>query len=122
MKTITMRKSALLVLGVLILGAGIVFSTQDTKEEGGHKVASQQDTRMNPDMMESMAVANDKEFIEGMIPHHQEAIDTAKEVLERGGDITSIKVLARNIITAQEREITLIRNGLVQNIAILERI
>ncbi|MEZ4194984.1 MAG: DUF305 domain-containing protein [Candidatus Paceibacterota bacterium] len=41
-----------------------------------------------------------------MIPHHQEAIDTAQEVLVRGGSTPEIKALVENIIVAQEKEIT----------------
>ena len=37
------------------------------------------------DDMMTMLVESEREFIEEMIPHHQEAIDTATEVLERGG-------------------------------------
>ena len=56
-------------------------------------------------MMASMSVSGEKDFIEKMIPHHQEAIDTAREVLERGGEITEVKNLALAIIDAQEAEI-----------------
>ncbi len=52
-----------------------------------------------------MMVQSERAFIEHMIPHHQEAIDTAKEVLERGGTTATIRTLAESIITAQEQEI-----------------
>lgn len=52
-----------------------------------------------------MMVTSEQAFIEGMIPHHQEAIDTAKEVLERGGTTATMRALAENIILAQESEI-----------------
>ena len=55
--------------------------------------------------MNGMMVENEREFIEEMIPHHQEAIDTAREVLARGGTTPEIRTLAQNIITAQEQEI-----------------
>lgn len=55
--------------------------------------------------MMDMTVASEREFIVGMIPHHQEAVDTAKEVLERGATTPEVKALAENIIVAQEREI-----------------
>ncbi len=48
---------------------------------------------------------DDRAFLLNMIPHHQEAVDTANEVLERGGVIPEVKTLAENIIDAQEREI-----------------
>ncbi len=50
-------------------------------------------------------VTGEKEFITEMIPHHQEAVDTAKQVLARGGTTPGIKTLMENIITAQEKEI-----------------
>ena len=56
-----------------------------------------------------MSVSNDREFVEGMIPHHQEAVDTALEVLDRGGEIVEVKELAEAIIEAQEREIAEMR-------------
>jgi uncharacterized protein (DUF305 family) len=52
-----------------------------------------------------MMVESEREFIEGMIPHHQEAVDTAKEVIERGGTTAEIRELVENIVIAQEREI-----------------
>lgn len=52
-----------------------------------------------------MMVESEREFIEGMIPHHQEAVDTAMEVVERGGSTPEIKALAEGIIIAQEKEI-----------------
>ncbi len=56
-----------------------------------------------------MMVSSEREFLAGMIPHHQEAVDTAKEVLERGGSTDGVRSLATNIITAQEREIAMMK-------------
>ena len=53
----------------------------------------------------SMMVQSEREFIEEMIPHHTEAIATAKEVVARGGSTPEIKTLAENIIKAQESEV-----------------
>lgn len=55
--------------------------------------------------MMAMMVSSEREFIEEMIPHHQEAVDTAKEVIERGGTTSEIKQLVENIVVAQEAEI-----------------
>ena len=57
------------------------------------------------DHMMAMMVESEREFIEGMIPHHQEAVDTAKEVIERGGTTPEIKKLVTDIVAAQEAEI-----------------
>jgi uncharacterized protein (DUF305 family) len=52
-----------------------------------------------------MTVSSDREFLVGMIPHHEEAVYTAQEVLERGATRDEIRVLAQAIITTQEQEI-----------------
>lgn len=57
------------------------------------------------DHMMGMMVKSEREFLEGMIPHHQEAVDTAKEVIARGGSTPEIKKLVEDITIAQEKEI-----------------
>ncbi|MFN3188183.1 MAG: DUF305 domain-containing protein [Candidatus Paceibacteria bacterium] len=57
------------------------------------------------DHMMNMLVSSEREFIEGMIPHHQEAIDTAREVIARGGTTPEIRRLVEDIVVAQEKEI-----------------
>lgn len=56
-----------------------------------------------------MMVKSEREFLEGMIPHHQEAVDTAKEVIARGGSTPEIKELAEGIVSAQEKEIGMMK-------------
>lgn len=53
----------------------------------------------------------DVDFVAGMIPHHQGAIDMAKVVLEKGAD-PEIKKLAEGIIKAQESEIKMMNDWL----------
>ena len=104
------QKNVLVVLGLLVVGAmlfslGVKFGGGDDDDHERLYEESYQHAGEMGAMMDSMTVSNDKEFIESMIPHHQEAIDTAQEVLERGGEIPEIRTLAQNIIAAQEREI-----------------
>jgi uncharacterized protein (DUF305 family) len=56
-----------------------------------------------------MMVKSEREFLEGMIPHHQEAVDTAKEVIARGGSTSEINKLAEDIVIAQEKEIAMMK-------------
>ncbi len=56
-----------------------------------------------------MMFKSEREFLEGMIPHHQEAVDTAKEVIARGGSTPEIKKLAEDIVVAQEKEIAMMK-------------
>ncbi len=58
----------------------------------------------------AMMVTSERAFLEGMIPHHQEAVDTAKEVIARGGSTPEIKKLAEDIILAQEKEIAMMKD------------
>jgi len=55
-----------------------------------------------------MMVNSEREFVTGMIPHHQEAVNTAQEVLTRGGSTAEIRTLATEIIAAQETEIAML--------------
>ncbi len=64
-----------------------------------------QSTDQHADHLMHMTVTSEREFVAGMIPHHQEAVDTAREVLARGGTTPEIRDLAERIIAAQEAEI-----------------
>lgn len=48
--------------------------------------------------------ALDKAFVDGMVPHHQAAVDMAKAELSKGRD-PRVKALAQNIADSQTREI-----------------
>lgn len=48
--------------------------------------------------------ASDVEFIDSLVPHHQEALEMANMVLERGAD-PAVLQMARDMRAAQEREI-----------------
>ena len=56
----------------------------------------------------------DVDFVRGMVPHHQSAVDLAKVVLTYGKD-PQVKKLAQEIIAAQEPEIAQMQDWLKKN-------
>ena len=72
------------------------------------------ETAMSGMMTGMMAPATGKpdlDFAQGMIPHHQGAIDMARVVLQYGGD-AEIKTLAEGVVKAQEGEISILKDWL----------
>jgi uncharacterized protein (DUF305 family) len=59
---------------------------------------------MHHDMAIPLTGDADRDFIAGMIPHHQGAIDMAEVVLEYGKD-PEIRKLAEKIVATQQQEI-----------------
>lgn len=70
--------------------------------------------KMHRDMAIDFTGNADVDFVRGMIPHHQGAIEMARVVLQFGTN-EQTKKWANEIIAAQEREITEMREWLVRN-------
>jgi uncharacterized protein (DUF305 family) len=87
---------------------GVDHSVMMTDERSEDKNAMPMGGMMGMDHS-AMMVSSEREFVADMIPHHQEAVDTANEVLARGGSTPEIRTLAEDIITAQETEIAMLK-------------
>ncbi len=69
--------------------------------------------KMQQAMMTLSTGDADRDFISGMIPHHQGAVDMAKVVLQYGRD-PEVKKLAEGIIKAQNEEIVWMTTWLIK--------
>jgi uncharacterized protein (DUF305 family) len=83
--------------------AGAPAALPDDAPESSKAFAAA-NAKMHKDMTIALTGSADRDFVAGMIPHHQGAIDMANIVLQFGTD-PEIKALATGIIAAQQAEI-----------------
>lgn len=109
----------LLILLITSLAFNIIDNDRDYKKSA-HNMDHADEYNMTIMSMDDMSSMLDdktgkdleKEFIVGMIPHHQGAVNMAKRLLSDSGVSKEMKSFAENIISAQEGEINMMREWL----------
>lgn len=115
-----------------LLAASLLASTAQAQQpHGGHgshgapaaskagdsastKAYRDANAKMHQDMDIPYSGDADADFVRGMIPHHQGAIDMAKIVLTHGKD-PEIRKLAESVIRDQEKEVAMMQDWLKKN-------
>jgi len=125
MKSLLSTGIAAAILGTLTLG-GVAIAQQNqghsghgapttrTSDSAATTAFKAANTRMHKDMDIAFTGDVDADFVRGMIPHHQGAIEMAKVMLAHGKD-PALKKLATGIIADQEKEIAMMRDWLKAN-------
>ena len=113
-------------VGAVALAASLMAQTTDHSGHNmaGHSMTGQEspatvafmeaNAKMHTDMAIAFTGDADVDFIAGMIPHHQGAVEMAKIVLEHGKD-PEVRKLAEGIIAAQESEIAWMTDWLAKH-------
>lgn len=112
-----MRRSSLIVSALLISAPAFAQSMPGMQmgtppaagEPASTKGYRDAMTTMDQGMSITYSGDSDKDFVAGMIPHHQGAVDMAKVELQYGKD-PQLKKLARDIIKSQDEQIAFMKS------------
>ena len=114
-----MKLSSVYVIAVfIILGvAGYLVGSRIANNEdvplaseGGSHVGHTNEAEVASDTNQHgdhMKVVDERAFIEAMVPHHREAVASARDVLTRGGMTPEVVRLANAIVASQVTEMTM---------------
>ncbi|GGN36650.1 MULTISPECIES: DUF305 domain-containing protein [Marinomonas] len=110
--------SVLLMMSLVLAGCTFLSPANDTDHPIHHSEHVSQFTQSNQHMMMQMHSTEltgdvDYDFVTGMVPHHQGAIDMATQLLASAQVSDKLKPLAEDVVAAQSSEIAFMQDWLV---------
>ena len=106
-------KKILLSISIILFTTTLALSAMhhDAHKNQGNMPFQKAMDKMHKDMMIKSSGNIDIDFLKGMIPHHQGAIDMSEELIKKSKD-PELKVFAQKIIDAQKAEIKMMQDWL----------